>query len=57
MTTLTVLKFNTSTGAEQMLGKIESLQKAELTSLEPSGAAGRQGQPLPDAPENDRYRR
>ena len=34
MATLTVLKFSTPTGAEQMLGKIQSLQKMELIKLQ-----------------------
>jgi uncharacterized membrane protein len=34
MATLTVLKFSTPDGAEKMLGKIQSLQKAELIKLE-----------------------
>ena len=34
MATLTVLKFETSDGAKQMLGKIESLQKMQLITLQ-----------------------
>jgi uncharacterized membrane protein len=34
MATLTVLKFSTPEGAEQMLGKIESLQKMQLIKLQ-----------------------
>jgi len=34
MATLTVLKFETSDGAKQMLGKIEGLQKMQLITLQ-----------------------
>ena len=34
MATLTVLKFSTADGAEKMLGKVQSLQKAELIKIQ-----------------------